>query len=218
MANGRHRATRQPRRLPATPAAAVAAGSVALAGLAFAGLAAAPGASASPAVWDRVAACESSNNWSINTGNGFYGGLQFSASTWLGFHGGKYAARADLATRAEQIEVARRVLAVQGPTAWPVCGPRAGLSRLDGGATTAPLPDAASLSGGAHHKLPVAHKPRHRAATHTVAYRVRRGDTLARIAARHHVAGGWRALWNLNRAHVRNPGLIFVGQVLRLPA
>ena len=91
-------------------------------------------------VWGRVAECESSRRWHINTGNGYYGGLQFSYRTWVGFHGRKYAPRADRATRAEQIEVARRVLAVQGRNAWPVCGPEAGLTRTSGGATRAPLP------------------------------------------------------------------------------
>lgn len=91
-------------------------------------------------VWGRVAACESSRRWHLNTGNGYYGGLQFSRHTWVGFHGRKYARRADRASRAEQIEVARRVLAVQGRNAWPVCGPRAGLTRFSGGATRSPLP------------------------------------------------------------------------------
>jgi hypothetical protein len=91
-------------------------------------------------VWNRVAYCESSLRWHINTGNGYYGGLQFSRSTWIAYHGRKYAWRADHASRAEQIEVARRVLAYQGPGAWPVCGPRAGLTRRSGGATRSPLP------------------------------------------------------------------------------
>ena len=72
--------------------------------------------------WDAVAMCESGGNWSINTGNGYYGGLQFSSSTWLGFGGGAYAPRADLATKAQQIAIAEKVLAVQGPRAWPTCG------------------------------------------------------------------------------------------------
>jgi multidrug efflux pump subunit AcrA (membrane-fusion protein) len=72
--------------------------------------------------WDAVAQCESGGNWSINTGNGYYGGLQFSASTWLAYGGGSYAPRADLATRSEQIAVAEKVLAAQGAGAWPVCG------------------------------------------------------------------------------------------------
>lgn len=71
--------------------------------------------------WDRLASCESSGNWAINTGNGFYGGVQFSASTWLEFGGGAYAQRADLATREQQIAIAEKVLAVQGPNAWPDC-------------------------------------------------------------------------------------------------
>ncbi len=75
--------------------------------------------------WDRLAHCESGRRWGINTGNGHYGGLQFTASTWRAFGGAKYAPRADLATRAEQITVAKRVLRVQGPRAWPVCSARA---------------------------------------------------------------------------------------------
>jgi hypothetical protein len=72
--------------------------------------------------WDAVALCESGGNWSINTGNGYYGGLQFSQQTWEGFGGTAYASRADLATKSEQIAVAERVLAVQGAGAWPTCG------------------------------------------------------------------------------------------------
>ena len=72
--------------------------------------------------WDAVAECESGGNWSINTGNGYYGGLQFSASTWSGYGGNQYAPRADLATREQQIAVAEKVLAGQGRGAWPTCG------------------------------------------------------------------------------------------------
>lgn len=92
-------------------------------------------------VWNRVAMCESTERWHINTGNGYYGGLQFSASTWRSFGGHRYARQANRATRVEQIQVARRVLAVQGPYAWPVCGPRAGLTRRSGLATRAALPN-----------------------------------------------------------------------------
>ncbi len=72
--------------------------------------------------WDVVAACESSGNWSINTGNGYQGGLQFAPSTWLGYGGGQYASAAHLATRDEQIAIAEKVLAGQGKGAWPTCG------------------------------------------------------------------------------------------------
>jgi len=72
--------------------------------------------------WSAVAACESGGNWSINTGNGFYGGLQFTQGTWLANGGGQYASSANLATPAQQMAVANRVLASQGIGAWPVCG------------------------------------------------------------------------------------------------
>jgi resuscitation-promoting factor RpfA len=113
-----------------------------LAGVAVAGAATVAGGmatatSASAAsVWDRVAACESGGNWSINTGNGYYGGLQFSDRTWDGFGGERYASSAHRATKAEQITVAKKVLAVQGPGAWPTCGARAGLTKANGGAAS----------------------------------------------------------------------------------
>jgi len=72
--------------------------------------------------WSAVAACESGGNWSTNTGNGFYGGLQFTEGTWLANGGGQYASSADLATPPQQIAVAQRVLASLGISAWPVCG------------------------------------------------------------------------------------------------
>ncbi len=85
--------------------------------------------------WNRLAECESGGNWHINTGNGYYGGVQFSYSTWLAYGGGKYAARADLATRAEQIVVAERVLKGQGWGAWPACSSKLGLTAADARAT-----------------------------------------------------------------------------------
>jgi nucleoid-associated protein YgaU len=192
---------------------AKAAGTIALAGLAITGIAWAPTADAyTPSVWDRVAACESSGNWHINTGNGYYGGVQFSYSTWLGFGGGKYAPRADLATKAEQIAVAQRVLASQGVGAWPVCGPRAGLTRENGGATSAPLPANPGVA-------PQRVVRKHRVVRHAGRlYRVHAGDTLSLIARRLGVSGGWRALWRANRATVPNPNFLRIGQVLRIPA
>jgi nucleoid-associated protein YgaU len=80
-------------------------------------------ASAAPdSTWDAVANCESTNNWSINTGNGYYGGLQFSQSTWDAYGGQDYAARADLASRDQQIAVAESTLAGQGWGAWACAG------------------------------------------------------------------------------------------------
>jgi len=74
--------------------------------------------------WDAVAACESGGNWHINTGNGFYGGLQFDYGTWLSNGGGAYAQRADLATREQQIAIATRLYNARGASPWPVCGQR----------------------------------------------------------------------------------------------
>lgn len=82
---------------------------------------------ASNSVWDRLAQCESGGNWSINTGNGYYGGLQFHPGTWAAYGGHAYAPNAHLASRAQQIAVAERVLAGQGWGAWPACSAELGL-------------------------------------------------------------------------------------------
>ncbi len=126
-------------------------GSIALAGQA---------AAATDGEWDQVASCESGGNWGINTGNGYQGGLQFSAGTWASHGGSEYAPSAQLATRDQQIAIAERVLATQGRGAWPVCGhglsgpsPRevlpavpAGLDApLDAPGLPAPPPDAPPL-------------------------------------------------------------------------
>jgi uncharacterized protein YabE (DUF348 family) len=81
-----------------------------------------PVASSGGLNWDAVAACESGGNWHINTGNGFYGGLQFDSGTWLSNGGGAYASRADLASREQQIAVATRLYNARGSSPWPVCG------------------------------------------------------------------------------------------------
>ncbi|OEJ26536.1 transglycosylase domain-containing protein [Streptomyces agglomeratus] len=129
--NGRHRRPRQ------APALVVAAG---VAGSAIAiPLLGASGASAAEATtWDRVADCESGGMWSADLGNGYYGGLQFSPETWQKFGGTAYAPRADLASRSQQIQVAEKVLAEQGPQAWPSCALISGLTEGD---------DAASADG-----------------------------------------------------------------------
>ena len=72
--------------------------------------------------WNAIAACESGGNWGTSTGNGYYGGLQFSEGTWLANGGGQYASTAAGASRSQQIAVAQRVLGSQGIGAWPVCG------------------------------------------------------------------------------------------------
>ena len=119
-------------------AAAGMAGAFVVAGFATA----APASAAYDAtVWDRVAHCESRGNWSINTGNGYYGGLQFHQISWKGVGGLDFAPRADLATKSEQIAAARRLLSLQGPGAWPMCSKYAGLTRDNGGADRWAMPD-----------------------------------------------------------------------------
>jgi len=118
-------------------------GSIAIAGQA---------AAATDGEWDQVAHCESGGNWAINTGNGFYGGVQFTAATWASHGGGEYAPSAQLATRDQQIAVAERVLATQGRGAWPVCGgPLSGPTPRDvlpaPAGLDAPL-DAPGINGG----------------------------------------------------------------------
>jgi hypothetical protein len=178
---------------------------------------AAPAHAANAATWDRVAMCESSGNWHDNTGNGYYGGLQFLESTWLGYGGGKYGARADLATPAEQMAIANRVLEAQGPGAWPVCGPRAGLTWAD---TSIPGPPVTSVVAVAihHHHARHAHHARPARPAHLIRYTVRSGDTLSGIASRYHVAGGWERLYQLNRRTIgSDPGMIYPGQRLLVP-
>ena len=102
------------------------------AALAMAPAALAPAAAHADSVnWDAIAQCESGGNWSTNTGNGFYGGLQFKPSTWAA-HGGVGSPSG--ASREEQIRVAERVLATQGLGAWPKCGPQGASPAVWGGA------------------------------------------------------------------------------------
>ncbi|GAA1394175.1 hypothetical protein GCM10009639_28010 [Kitasatospora putterlickiae] len=291
---------------------------IAVAGVAGVGLAmpilSATGASAAPvSTWDAVAQCESGGNWSINTGNGFYGGLQFTASTWKAFGGAAYAPQANQASKAQQISVAEKVLASQGPGAWPVCSKKAGLTK--GGAPAAvdtstpakpaaPKPQVpqAAQEAKPQQEAPKAAAPKHAAPKQETqqaakpqaaqpyapkhaapkqeapqaqqqspafsgkagwdadakvywyqsngawywtshqgvyqqyagqqaaqapaaqqqqpagqGYTVRSGDTLAGIATAQGVSGGWKALYDGNRATVgTDPNLIVPGQVLTL--
>ncbi|MEU4794119.1 transglycosylase family protein [Micromonospora tulbaghiae] len=185
-----------------------------------------PAAPASAGVnWDAVARCESGGNWKINTGNGYYGGLQFSRATWNGYGGQKYAARADLASRSEQIAVAEKVLRGQGVGAWPVCGRKGGSASSGPAAageraTTKSAPRTAAPKRAAPRRT-APERPATKAAPQPApdarTYVVRRGDTLSEIAVAQRVDGGWRALHERNRAVVGDdPGLIFPGQRLHL--
>ncbi|BBA96484.1 putative peptidoglycan-binding protein [Actinacidiphila reveromycinica] len=126
--------------------------------LAASGPAAAPRAATftrQRSVWDDLAMCESSGDWQINTGNGYYGGLQFWQPTWEMFGGLKYARRPDLASPQHQIDIAEAVLRVQGWNAWPVCSRRIGRSgfqhlvhTVQPGETLAGIADSYGVDGG----------------------------------------------------------------------
>lgn len=162
--------------------------------------------------WNKVAACESSNDWNINTGNGYYGGLQFAQSTWEAFGGTRYAPRADLATKDQQIAVAEKVLDGQGPGAWPVCSVRAGLTR---GGDTPDIQPAGSTKSAVPDVQPQT-TPQSRAGSAEM-YTVVHGDSLSGIADRQDVQGGWQRLYAANRKTIgSDPDLILPGQRLSL--
>jgi cell wall-associated NlpC family hydrolase len=149
--SGQHRAPTTP---VITKKRLAAVGSLAAASTgSFAAITPAPAQASTELNWDVVAQCESGGNWAINTGNGFYGGLQFTPSTWKAFGGLAYAPRADLATKAEQIAVAEKTLAAQGPNAWPVCSHKPG-ALITGTPAPAPAPTPVVV-----HAAPAAHDP-----------------------------------------------------------
>ncbi|QHY99611.1 Resuscitation-promoting factor Rpf precursor [Streptomyces sp. S4.7] len=185
--------------------------------------------------WEKVAACESTNNWQINTGNGYYGGLQFSQSTWEAFGGGQYAPRADLATKDQQIAVAEKVLKGQGPQAWPHCSVKAGLTRGGDAPDVSPAKardtgdsrDAASARKASDTAKRTPRSDPKKAASPTSVpteregYTVAGGDSLSGIAAAQELRGGWQRLYEENRKVIgSDPDLIFPGQklVLHVPA
>lgn len=146
--------------------------------------------------WDAVAQCESSGNWSTNTGNGFYGGLQFTQSTWNAYGG---SGSAHNASKAEQIRVAENVLAGQGVGAWPVCG-----QYLSSGVSDIAEPVAYEAPAQPAAEAPVV------STLGASSYVVQAGDTLSRIAADHGIDLAALA------TQVRSIDLIFPGQVLSL--
>ena len=114
-------------------------------GLAFGAMALSSGtASAAPGTnWDAIAQCESGGNWAINTGNGYYGGLQFSPATWKS-NGG--TGMPHQASREEQIRIAENVLRTQGIGAWPTCGKKAGATFVS--PTSPSVPSVTTVSAG----------------------------------------------------------------------
>ncbi|MFF9818787.1 transglycosylase family protein [Streptomyces sp. NPDC014006] len=201
---------------------AVLAGAALLAPLGL--LASAGGAAAADGgVWDRIAQCESGGNWHINTGNGYYGGLQFSASTWRAYGGTAYAPTADQASRSAQISVATKVQRAQGWGAWPVCSGHAGAygdapaanpvsaksrskSKPQRTESAASKPAKAPARSGGHAD---------RGTARGGDYTVRQGDTLSAIAA--HNGTSWQRIYAANKSVIGgDPDLIEPGMRLAL--
>ncbi|MFI2316551.1 transglycosylase [Streptomyces sp. CB00072] len=192
---------------------------------------------ASVETWDAVAQCESGGNWSINTGNGYYGGLQFSQSSWAAAGGTQYASRADLASKDQQIATAEKLLDLQGPGAWACAGA--------GGLTNDGVDPGVNTGSGSSESKPEQAQPERRAEQPTTRseqreapkaeskktvttptgekvqkgdgeYKVKAGDTLSTIAEAEGVKGGWSKLFELNDDIVKDADLIFPGQQLHL--
>jgi LysM repeat protein len=198
-------------------------------------MAAGNASAATTSEWDAVAQCEAGGNWSINTGNGYYGGLQFSSSTWAAYGGTAYASTADQASKSQQIAIGEKVLAGQGKGAWPTCG--VGLSSAAyGGDTSTPSTPSGSSSSGASQgtttrttEQPASRSAERPAVQKTVTtptgkkvkkgdgeYKVVKGDTLSSIAEKKHVKGGWQKLFKLNKDIVADADFIYPGQQLHL--
>ncbi|MEU6472716.1 transglycosylase family protein [Streptomyces massasporeus] len=192
---------------------AVLAGAALLAPL---GLLAATGdaAAADSGVWDRIAQCESGGDWHINTGNGYYGGLQFAPSTWNAYGGTAYAPTADRASRSQQIAVATKVQRAQGWGAWPTCSARAGASgaapAADPVTSTEQAPAKPSKAQAKPSKAPARSAEHADRGSSRGDYTVRRGDTLSGVAARHGTT--WQRLYAANKAAIgANPDMIVPG-------
>jgi nucleoid-associated protein YgaU len=178
--------------------------------------------------WDALAQCESGGNWAINTGNGYSGGLQFSASTWAAYGGTGSAADA---SRDQQIAVAEQVQASQGWGAWPSCAAQLGLSGGGTGVAPQSVPaqsapvQAAPAKAAPAQTAPVQSAPAQApAAKHVRAvalsgdtYTLQAGDTLSIVAEKLGVDGGWQHLADANLDTISDPNLVFEGQVLQLP-
>ncbi|MFJ2437269.1 transglycosylase family protein [Streptomyces anulatus] len=194
---------------------------------------------ASVETWDAVAQCESGGNWSINTGNGYYGGLQFSQSSWAAAGGTQYASRADLASKDQQIATAEKLLDLQGPGAW-ACAGAGGLTNdgVDPGVNTGSgeskseqaQPERQAEQPATRSEQRTAPKAEEKAESKKTVttptgekvqkgdgeYKVEAGDTLSSIAQAEGVKGGWSKLFDLNDDIVKDADLIFPGQQLHL--
>lgn len=198
-------------RKPSTAGIARNAARLAIAGA----VVAAPIAIAAPANaadWDKLAQCESSGNWSANTGNGFSGGLQFTPSTWAAYGGTQYASNAKDASREEQIAVAEKVLASQGSGAWPGCTAK---TSWTSGSTSSKSSSSSEKSSSSSKKSETSSKKSTKKSTVKSGgadYTVQAGDTLGKIASQYGV--DYQDVFERNSDVLNDPNLIFPGQQL----
>lgn len=174
-------------------------------------------ANAAPGMdWDALAQCEASGNWAANTGNGYYGGLQFTQQTWKG-HGG--VGNPANASREQQIAVAERVLQSQGPQAWPSCSKRIG-AYTGQVRKTAPAPQQRKVQPQQRQAAaPVQQAPvvvEGSKSNPNGNYEIKAGDTLSKIAEANKVEGGYAAIVEKNKGFITNPDLIFPGHKIQI--
>lgn len=221
-----------------TVSKAAIAGTIAIGAMVGVGTAT-PAYAAPDEVWDQLAECESSGNWSINTGNGYSGGLQFAPTTWRGFKPSGYPDLAHQASREQQIVVAERVLDAQGWGAWPACSARLGIRDEGVDLRTAPSNSAPQTTTQTTTTTPAPYVPPASTTPTTTTqtpepppqttpqttpqsdrvitgdtYTVVSGDTLSQIAFDLDKDILWPELFDKNRGVVEDPDLIYPGEVL----
>lgn len=173
-------------------------------------------APANAADWDALAQCESSGNWSANTGNGFSGGLQFTQSTWKAYGGGQYASNAKDASREEQIQVAQKVLQAQGTKAWPGCSSKTSWSSGSSDSSSSKSSSAKSSSSSDSSAKSSSAKQSKSSSVRSKGadYTVQQGDTLGKIAQKYGVK--YQDVFERNSNTLKDPNTIFPGQQLEI--
>jgi LysM repeat protein len=182
---------------------------VAVAGIAVGAPIAIAATPASATNWDAIAQCESGGNWSTNTGNGYYGGLQFTQSTWKAYGG---TGSPQNASREQQIAVAERVMQGQGIHAWPVCGAKGGSSSTAHKSTAHKSTKKVTPKKSTTARKAVSTPALVANSNPNGDYTVVAGDTLSKIAKKFNVQGGYQKLQDLNKSYISNPDFIVVGQ------
>lgn len=212
------------------------AAALAVGGAAAATLATAPAQAAPLQAWEALAQCESGGNWSINTGNGYYGGLQFSPSSWVAAGGSGSPAAA---SKAEQIRVAENLLQMQGWGAWPACAAKLNLYAYGTASAAAvveapaapvapqatvveevvaaPAVEAAPAPAPVVVEAAPAAEAVAEAAPAKQTYTVKAGDTLSAIAYAHGF-NGWNEVLEANKDLIQDADLIEIGWELTIPA